>query len=307
MWICIALVLLGAGAGGPATVAPGEVLAVATTGSGPDVVFIPSLCGAVYGFREPVRAVAEAGYRAIVIEPLGFGHSSRPPTADYSLTAQSRRLATVLDQVGTKDVILVAQGFSASIAFRLAVARPDLVRGIVSLEGGPSETSTTPGFRRAMRLAKLIEVLGGKRLLRSQLEHSLRAASADPSWVTSAVLDGYCEGAFEDLSATLAAFRAMAAAREPEALGPRLSQVHCPVELLVGAAPHEGGIPVGELNALRQGLRQLRVIGIPACGHFIAEERPDAILASVRRIHRHPGSSTTAALGASVPDSPDGR
>ena len=307
MWTWMALVLLADGAHVPAAVAPGEVLSVTANGSGPDVVFIPSLCGSVYGFREPIRGVAEAGYRAVVIEPLGFGHSSRPPTADYSLTAQSRRLAAVLDQIGSKDAILVAQGFSASIAFRLAVSRPDLVRGIVSLEGGPAETGTTPGFRRAMGLSKLIELLGGKKLLRSQLERSLRAASSNPSWVTDPVLDGYTEGAFENLSSTLAAFRTMAATREPEAIIPRLSEVRCPVELLIGAAPHEGGVPAHELLSLRRGLTQLRVISIPACGHFIAEERPDAILASIRRIHRHPGSVTTAALGAAVSDSREGR
>ncbi|HET9233552.1 MAG TPA: alpha/beta fold hydrolase [Candidatus Eisenbacteria bacterium] len=307
MWICFALVLLAEGARVSTTVAPGEILTVTATGSGSDVVFVPSLCGAAYGFREPTRAVAEAGYRAIVIEPLGFGHSSRPPTADYSLTAQSRRLAAVLDQIGTKDVILVAQGVSASIAFRLAVARPDLVRGIVSLEGGPAETGTTPAFRRAMGMSKLIEMLGAKKVLRSQLENKLRAASADASWVTNTVIDGYTEGAFENPSGTLAAFRAIATAHEPELIVPRLSQVHCPVELLVGAAPHEGGIPADELLALRQGLTQLRVVSISACGHFISEERPDAIVASIRRIHRHTGSGTTAALGASPTDSPEGR
>jgi pimeloyl-ACP methyl ester carboxylesterase len=307
MWIWIALVLLSAGGRVPATVGPGEVLAVTSKGSGPDVVFVPSLCGSAYGFREPLRAAAQAGYRAVVIEPLGFGHSTHPANADYSLTAQGRRLAAVLDQIGTRDAILVAQGFSASIALRLAVARPDLVRGIVSLEGGPAESGTTPAFRRAMNLAKMIKALGGRSLLRLQLERRLRASSADPAWVTDAVLDGYTEGPLEDVSATLNAFRAMAAAREPEAIAPRLSDVHCPVELLMGAAPHEGRIPPAELQALRLGLHQLRVITIPACGHFIAEERPEAILASIRRIDRHSGASGSASAEATQLAGPEGR
>jgi len=296
MWICFALTLTAPGDRAQATVAPGEILTITSTGSGPDVVFVPSLCGSTYGFREPMRAVAEAGYHVLAIEPLGFGHSSRPVGSDYSLTAQSRRLAAVLDQLGTKDAILVAQGVTASIAFRLAVARPDLVRGIVSLEGGPAESGTTPAFRRAMSLAKVIAFIGGRKILRSKLQDRLRASSADPAWVTDEVLNGYTAGALEDISATLNAFHAMARATEPEPIAPRLPEVGCPVEVLVGAAPHEGGLPPSELKALREGVHQLRVITIPNCGHFIAEERPDAILVSIRRVTRQSIASTASAV-----------
>jgi pimeloyl-ACP methyl ester carboxylesterase len=304
MWIWFALTLISGGGSTPATVAPGEVLAVTAAGSGTDLVFVPSLCGSVFGFREPTRVAEAAGYRTLVIEPLGFGHSSRPSAADYSLTAQSRRLAAALDQIGTKDAIFVAQGFSASIVLRLALLRPDLVRGVVSLEGGPAETGTTPGFRRALGFANLIK-LGGRSVLRSQLQHRLCAASANPAWVTDAALDGYTAGMFEDLSATLDALRTMSRAQEPELLAPRLPEVNCPVELLIGATPHEGGIPPAELQAMRQGLRQFRVVTIPACGHFIAEERPEAILASIRRIERHSGANAVASIEA--PASPEGR
>jgi len=302
MWIWFALTLMSVGDPVPATVATGEVLTVTSLGSGPDVVFVPSLCGSTYGFREPIRAAARAGYRAIAIEPLGFGHSSRPGTADYSLTAQSRRLAAVLEQLGTKDAIVVAQGVSASMAFRLAVARPDLVRGIVSLEGGPAESGTTPAFRRAMSLARMIEILGGRKILRSKLEERLRASSANPAWVTDTVLDGYSDGVLEDLSATLTAFRTMANTTEPEPLVPRLGDLRCPVELLLGAAPHEGSLPAEQLKALRDGVHQLRVFTIPDCGHFIAEEHPEAILASIRRLCRQSVANATTSAASSTPE-----
>ena len=302
MWIWFALTLIPAGDPVPATVAPGEILTVTSRGSGPDVVFVPSLCGSTYGFREPMARAAEAGYRAIAIEPLGFGHSSRPAGADYSLTAQSRRLANVLDQLGTKDAVVVAQGVSASIAFRLAVARPDLVRGIVSLEGGPAESGTSPAFRRAMGLARMVELLGGRKILRSKLEEQLRASSADPSWVTEAILDGYTSGVLENLSAALTAFRAMANAREPEPIQPRLAEINCPVELLLGGAPHEGRLPPAELQSLRGGVRQLRVLTVPDCGHFIAEERPDAVLAAIRRLCRQTLANASADIST-----PEGR
>jgi pimeloyl-ACP methyl ester carboxylesterase len=117
--------------------------------------------------------------------------------------------------------------------------------------------------------------------------------------VSEDVLDGYSQGAFENLSVTLSAFQEMARATEPELIVPRLPDVRCPVELLIGGAPHEGSLPAPELGALRAGLHQLRVVTIPNCGHFIAEERPDAILASIRRITRQSVASESADVSTS--------
>ena len=57
-------------------------------------------------------------------------------TEAESLTAQAERVATVMDGLGASGAIVVAHGAMAGMAMRLALRRPDLVGGIVSLEGG---------------------------------------------------------------------------------------------------------------------------------------------------------------------------
>src|SRR5262249_23717387 len=57
------------------SVARAESLYVTEVGSGQPVVLIPGLFGAAYGFRHVLPGLAGAGYRAIVIEPLGIGNS----------------------------------------------------------------------------------------------------------------------------------------------------------------------------------------------------------------------------------------
>ncbi|MGH7646395.1 MAG: alpha/beta fold hydrolase, partial [Gemmatimonadales bacterium] len=61
-------------------VAPRESLHVVVAGpaSGAPIVLVPGLFGSVYGFRHVVPLLTAAGYRTIVIEPLGIGSSSRP-------------------------------------------------------------------------------------------------------------------------------------------------------------------------------------------------------------------------------------
>src|SRR5207247_8746316 len=115
-----------------------ESLSVETAGTGDPVVLIPGLFGSAFGFRKLVPLLAQAGYRAIVIEPLGIGSSARPEKANYSLTAQADRIAAVLDSLGVRGALLIAHSIGRSAAFRLAYPLPDLVKGLLSIEGGPT-------------------------------------------------------------------------------------------------------------------------------------------------------------------------
>jgi pimeloyl-ACP methyl ester carboxylesterase len=114
-------------------VAPSESLAVQVAGraTGAPVVLVPGLFGSAFGFRKLVPLLTAAGYRVVVVEPLGIGSSSRPRKANYSLTAQAGRIAAVLDSLRVRGVLLVAHSIGGSEAFRLAYHRPDLVRGLV--------------------------------------------------------------------------------------------------------------------------------------------------------------------------------
>src|SRR5512142_3509731 len=73
--------------------APAESIHVVAAGAGQPLVLVPGLFGSVYGFRKIIPPLVAAGYRVIVVEPLGVGTSARPQRADYSLAAQSERVA----------------------------------------------------------------------------------------------------------------------------------------------------------------------------------------------------------------------
>src|SRR5256714_9332031 len=173
---------------------PAESVAVTVTGTGDPVVLVPGLFGSAFGYRAVIPLLTDAGYRAIVVEPLGIGSSARPEHADYSLTAQADRIAAALDRLSVRHAIVVAHSLGASMAFRLAYRRPDLVAGIVSLDGGPAERAATRSFRRAMTLAPWIKLFGGVKLVRRKIRGKLIQASGDPSWVSERVVDEYTAG-----------------------------------------------------------------------------------------------------------------
>lgn len=290
-WLLLTLIpAIAYGQNPPATtssyllVAPGESLHVVSAGTGDPVVLIPGLFGCAYGFRHLLTRLPQKGYRATVIEPLAIGSSSRPERADYSLSAQSDRIGAAIQRLETRPVLLVAHSVSASTAMRLAIRHPALVRGIVLLDGGPMETVATKGFRRAMTYAPWVKWMGGMKRVRPSIRRDLIASSADSTWLTDRVLEAYTAGAAADLDGTLKAYLRMAHTHEPEKLGPRLQELRVPVRLLVGAAPHRGGISSDQISLLGTRVARFVLDSVPHAGHYLFEEAPDAVISAIRSI-----------------------
>src|SRR5689334_12544433 len=261
-----------------------ESLFVQSEGTGDPVVLVPGLFGSAFGFRKVIPLLVEAGYHAVVIEPLGIGQSSRPQNADYSLLAQSDRIAAVIDSLGLRDAVIMAHSLGGAMAFRLAYRHPGLIRGLVTIEGGPTEQATTPAFRRAIRFANLLRIFGGGGIVRRKIKSSLVSSSGDASWVTDSVVRGYTAGPASNLGATLKSFMAMGSAREAEPLAPHLSQIHAPVRLIIGTAKHDGDVAPEEVDLLRRSLPSFAVDTVAGAGHFIQEERPQGLMISLDRL-----------------------
>lgn len=258
-----------------------ESLAVTVSGAGVTLVVIPGLAGSAFAFRRLSPLLVASGHRVIVVEPLGMGTSSRPERADYTLEAQARRVASVLDTLGIRQALVMGHALSGSIALRLALARPDLVRGVVLLEGGAAEQAATRGFRRAMLFAPWVKMLGGQSLIRKQLRKSLASSSADSEWITDEVIQGYSRGVAQSLDQTLKGYLRMVEAHDKNRLVPRLGLIPVPVILILGGAPHESGPDSKEVDLLSRGLPQFSKRVVAGAGHHIHEERPCELAALI--------------------------
>jgi pimeloyl-ACP methyl ester carboxylesterase len=266
-------------------VAPGETLRTTTIGTGQPLVLIPGVFGAAFGYRTITGRLAARGYQCIVVEPLGYGWSSHPKNADYSFTAQSQRVASALDRLGVTRALVVAQSSGAAIAFRLAIARPELIRGMLSIDGGPAESAATPGMRKAFRfgggLAKLV-------MDESKLRHDVRREivrnSGDTTWVTDAVIRGYTAGQVADMHGSIDAFHQMSKSKEEASLADQLHQFAVPVRLLVGTVPHPAEVTKDQRELLRERLPNFSSDSVPGSGQYIQEEQPEAVMAAVARL-----------------------
>lgn len=266
-------------------VAPGDTIVAHEQGEGATIVLVPGLLGNAFGFRNLAPRLADAGYHTLIIEPLGTGNSARPKKGDYTLEAQAKRVAAVLDQLGVEHAHFVCHSVGASICMRLALQQPARVRGIVSLNGGPDERAATSGLRSSLKFAPLLKLFGAGRILRGKVVDGLRNNSADPKWVTDEVIRGYT-APFRDLGVALNTLKAMSNAVEPDSLRPRLPQLDAPVLMLLGVSSPSGAPKPEDVAALRA-LPRLDTDTIPDAGQYLHEEQPalvtDAIVRFVRK------------------------
>ncbi|MFN5581070.1 alpha/beta fold hydrolase [Gemmatimonas sp.] len=272
-------------------VAPGERLSVRLNGMPAlrgaasrvptHIVLLPGPVGSAFSMRHVSAALCAHGLPVLVIDPLGMGRSSRPTDADYSLAAQARRIAAVLDSVGVARTLVVAHGTSATLALRLAAAAPERISGILSLAGGPIDRQETTGVRLALALAPLLDTPVGRAIGRRRFLAAIREQSAAPAWCTPDVAARYLAPIESDVRGTLRVLRAMQQAVEPSRIETELHRIRAPVRLLVGDHPTAHAPTAAQVALLQRQLARLRVDTITGAGTMLHEERADAVVAAV--------------------------
>jgi len=266
-------------------VADGETLRITEIGKGRPIVLLPGIFGGAYSYRKVTGPLVAQGYRAIVIEPLGYGSSSHPKKADYSYDAQSRRVARTMEHLGIKRALVVSQATAAGIAFRLGVERPDLVRGLLSIDGGPAETPASPEMKRLFRFGIWpIKLMMDPGRARHDLRDELTTNSGDPGWVTDEVVNHYGAAQMRDLDGSLDALHQMSKVNETDSLAGRLHLCSVPVTLLIGGAPHRLPVEAPEIDLLKQRVPRFTAQTVPGAGQYIQEEKPDVVIEAVRRL-----------------------
>jgi pimeloyl-ACP methyl ester carboxylesterase len=120
----------------------GEV-AYESRGSGPTVVFLASGGHDLHDFDE-LRALLPDRSRSIAIDWPGHGQSPAwaGPPGEAQLT---RMVGEVLESLCPAGAVLVGNSIGGNVAARLAITRPELVKGLMIIDSS--------GFERPLKLA----------------------------------------------------------------------------------------------------------------------------------------------------------
>lgn len=98
-------------------------------------------------FRHLIPALAST-YRVIAPDHIGFGRSSAPSVDDFEYTFDSLAQVTAdfLEVIDVKKYTVYVQDYGAPIAWRLALANPAGVEGVISQNGNAHEAGFVADF-----------------------------------------------------------------------------------------------------------------------------------------------------------------
>ncbi len=237
-------------------------------GAGPPVVFLHGSGPGASGwsnFRRNYPRFAEAGLRAVVPDTLGYGYSSKPESAEYTLDFLVGALRRFLDGVGVGRCAVVGNSHGGALAIGLALADPARVEKLVLMAPGGLEERDVymkmPGIRAMMKA--FLDPAG---MTRETLRRVFELQLFDPTLITDQILD-------ERLAiAELQPKRVLTSMVVPH-LQPRLGELTCPVFGLWGL--NDQFCPWSGAVTLARECKRVRVELISQCGHWVMVEHAE--------------------------------
>jgi pimeloyl-ACP methyl ester carboxylesterase len=126
--------------------------------------------------------LAEAGATALTVDLRGHCRSSKPE-GPYDVPTVAGDLVALIEALGPDRPVVAGQSWGGNVAVELAARHPDLVRGIVCVDGGWLELRRQFADWDACRSALAPPRLLGRR--REEVEGYVRSAHAD--WPESGI------------------------------------------------------------------------------------------------------------------------
>lgn len=118
--------------------------------NGPVVLLLHGEPSWSYLYRKMIPIFAEAGYRTIAPDLLGFGKSDKPADrGDYSYAGHVEIITTLIDEMGLTDISAFFQDWGGLIGLRVVAENPDRFKqvaiGNTTLPAGPGEDGIIMG------------------------------------------------------------------------------------------------------------------------------------------------------------------
>lgn len=253
-------------------------------GEGDVILFVHGTPEWSFGFRDLIRELRK-DFRCIALDHLGFGLSDKPADANYTCQAHAQRLEKFIQQLRLTGVTLVANDFGGGFALSYAIAYPENTSRIVLFNTWMRSLKDDPHYAGP---AKMMNTWLG-RFLYLQCNFPVRvvmpAAFGNKKKLTKEIHAHYLKAlpsARDRIAAYTFASELMNASAWWQAHWDKLDRISA-VPTLIFWGLKDKFVPPAELGHWRQRLPQARIIEYPDAGHFVQEEKPEAMASEIRK------------------------
>lgn len=242
----------------------------------PAMILIHGFAASNLVWSKVLLELADAGFRVIAPDLLGYGYSDKPRELDYTIPRQAEMVVSLLRRLGIERAVLVGSSYGGAIAATIALDHPELVEKLILVGAVTNNKPTRFLLMRLFGSPFIGDVLspllvGSRRLLRIRMKRVYDRHSwvLDERRVDARHLPLRTRGAHRAIIRTVRRWDAERISRDAHLLA-------VPTLLIWGDTDRE--VPLRDGERLRDEVPNSRLIVFRACGHLPQEEYPQAFV-----------------------------
>ena len=242
--------------------------------SNPALLLIHGFASSTLVWNKVFLGLAQAGFRVIAVDLVGFGYSGKPRNGEYTIAAQSNLLIKLLERLGIQRATFVGSSYGGAIAATCALDHPQRVEKLVLVGAVTNNQPLRLNLMRLFGSPVLGDVvspllIGSRRLLRRRMKrvYDRHALAVDERHVDARHVPLRASGTQRAIIRTVRAWDAERISRDAHL-------IRQPTLLLWG--DNDSEIPLADGERLHEQVAGSRFVVFLECGHQPHEEYPEA-------------------------------
>ncbi len=239
----------------------------------PVMILIHGFASSNLVWSKVLLELAEAGFRVIAPDLLGYGYSGKPKELDYTITRQSQMVVSFMRQLEIDSAVLVGSSYGGAVAATVALDHPELVKKLVLVGAVTNNRPTRYMLMRLFGSPIIGDILspllvGSRRLVRMRMKrvYDRHSWEMDEKRVDARHIPLRTRGAHRAIIRTVRRWDAERVSREAHTMTR-------PTLILWGENDREVSVEDG--RRIHEQIPNSRLFVFRECGHLPHEEYPE--------------------------------
>jgi pimeloyl-ACP methyl ester carboxylesterase len=238
------------------------------------IILIHGFASSTLVWSKVFLQLADAGFRVIAPDLLGYGYSGKPRRGEYTIEAQAQMIIGLMDRLGLDDTVIVGSSYGGAVAATCALDYADRIARLVLVGAVNNNDPLRFSLMRLFGSPVLGDVvapllIGSRRLLRRRMKRVYDRHE----WVLDERRVEARHRPLRTRSAQRAIIRTVRG-WNAERVSLEAHRIKQPTLLLWGETDQE--VPLSNGERLHREIEGSRLIVFRECGHLPHEEYPAA-------------------------------